>query len=165
MSKYIPNGKGKGKWSHGFSRKPETRYLYRIMERMIRRCGQTDSKQFKDYGGRGITVCEEWNHPSKFLAFFMHVGQPPTPKHTIERIDNNRGYEPGNVRWATRAEQMRNTRRNVFITFRGETLCRRDMANRYGLPDWTVKKRLKNGWTLEDALLKPIDPKYQHAAA
>ena len=165
MSKYIPNGKGKGKWSHGFSRKPETRYLYRVLERMIKRCNDESGRPFKDYGGRGIAVCDEWDHPSKFPAFLAHVGHRPTAKHTIERIDNNRGYEPGNVRWATRAEQMRNTRRTVFLTFRGETLCRRDMANKYGIPDCTVKKRLKKGWSLAEALLKPVDQRYSHAAA
>lgn len=154
--KWVPKGIGKGKWTHGFSRKKETRYLYRIFERLHQRCRNKNRSGYKNYGGRGISVAPEWDHPSKFKAFFDHVGHRPSSAHTLERIDNNGNYAPGNVRWATRAEQQRNRRNNVWITYGGETLCRKDAAKKYGIPDWTLKKRLKCGWSVKDALTLPV---------
>jgi len=82
---------------------------YRSWIKMIRRC--TDPKQagFKNYGGRGITVCKEWLSYTKFLA---DMGRKPSPKYTIDRINNDGNYEPGNCRWADPVEQRRKTRRS-----------------------------------------------------
>jgi hypothetical protein len=70
-----------------------------------------NAKSYRYHGARGIKVCDEWLHD--FDAFYIHVGEPPTPLHTIDRIDVNGHYEPGNVRWATQYEQMQNTRRSI----------------------------------------------------
>ena len=79
---------------------------------MLCRCLYPNSKQFKDYGGRGITVCQEW---LRFSTFLEDVGVAPAPHLTLDRVDNNKGYEPGNVRWATRSEQSRNKRYKPII--------------------------------------------------
>ena len=76
------------------------------------RCFKAKDKQYHNYGGRGITVCERWiNNPELFIE---DVGLAPSSKHSIDRIDNNGNYEPGNVRWATNKEQARNRRRTVI---------------------------------------------------
>jgi hypothetical protein len=156
--------KNSGRWTHGLSRRSDTRYLYRIFERLFQRCYNPNHKAYANYGGRGIRIAPEWDHPSRFPEFFSHVGHRPTNKHTLERIDNNGWYAPGNVRWATRKEQQRNRRNNVLLSFNGETLCRKDMAAKYGIPDCTIKKRLASGWPIKDALTIPVGTfkKYKH---
>lgn len=84
---------------------------YVSYSRMKDRCFNKNHRQFKDYGGRGITVCDEWI--SDFPAFLKAMGRKPTQKHTIERVNNDLGYEPGNCRWATRAEQNLNKRKKA----------------------------------------------------
>lgn len=89
----------------GKSQSPE----YVTWHAMKRRCIPGSSSS-RDYPERGIKVCEEWNSPDGFTAFLEHVGPKPGPDFSLDRIDNDRGYEPGNVKWATRAEQACNTR-------------------------------------------------------
>ena len=83
---------------------------YQTYTRMIDRCTNQNLKDFHNYGGRGITVCDEWRGPGGYQKFFDHIGPKPTHEHSIDRIDNSKGYEPGNVRWATRTTQVRNRR-------------------------------------------------------
>lgn len=118
------------------------------------RCYDTKNNQYADYGGRGITVCDAWRHD--FAAFRDAVGLRPSPTHTLDRRDNNGDYEPGNVRWATRSEQNRNRRNNRLITWRGETLCMAAWAERVGVDQHVIKIRLRNGWSIEDALTTSV---------
>lgn len=81
---------------------------YIAWQNMIARCENPNHAAFDNYGGRGIHVCVAWRE--SFEAFFAHVGTKPSCAHSIDRIDNDRGYEPGNVRWATKSEQAKNRR-------------------------------------------------------
>lgn len=87
---------------HGMRYTPE----YRTWTHMKVRCYNKNYESFSNYGGRGIKVCDEWLND--FVAFFNHVGKKPSPQHTLDRIDNDGNYEPGNVRWATKSEQQMN---------------------------------------------------------
>lgn len=82
--------------------------LYARWKTIKRRCSKPNATGFENYGGRGITLCAKWSE--SFLAFYKDVGKPPTDRHTLERLDNNKGYEPGNVVWATYGQQSRNKR-------------------------------------------------------
>lgn len=97
---------------HGWSRSSE----YQSWLAMRRRCRDEKFWKFPDYGGRGITVCDEWYE--SFPAFIEHVGEKPSPRHTLDRIDNDGNYEPGNVRWATPQEQRLNqTRAEISMQY------------------------------------------------
>jgi hypothetical protein len=123
---------------------------YQAWSSLIARCENPKNKRYRIYGARGITVCPEWRE--SFGLFLSHVGPRPSNKHSIERINNMTGYEPGNVRWATRTEQARNTRINRFLTLNGETHCISAWAEILGINVSTLDARLRRGWTVERAL-------------
>ena len=114
---------------------------YWVWRRMRRRCYEPGHKSYPDYGGRGIKVCPEWRHD--FEEFYLYVGKMPTPEHSLDRIDNNGNYEPGNVRWATATEQRRNRRNANMVTFNGETKCMAAWAESLGVHRATLEGRLK----------------------
>lgn len=115
---------------------------------MMERCRNPKADRYFHYGGRGIKVCDSWHDFAKFLA---DMGERPSPKHSIERRDNNSGYSPDNCYWATLGEQARNKRTNVMLTFNGETKCRRDWVIQLGIKESTLRDRLKAGWSVEEA--------------
>jgi len=123
--------------------------LHLIWRFMIIRCQQPRASSFKDYGGRGIKVCERWQNFDNFCA---DMGVRPSPEMQIDRIDNNGNYEPGNVQWATRAQQSRNRRSNINLTFSGRTMCMKDWAAELGINTPTVQRRLQRGWSVEQVL-------------
>jgi hypothetical protein len=88
--------------------------VYRTWSNMIQRCTNKNNKFYYLYGGRGIKVCDKWLND--FESFFNYIGDPPTSKHTIDRINNNGNYEPGNVRWATRKQQTANRRNSKYVS-------------------------------------------------
>jgi hypothetical protein len=120
---------------------------------MKQRCYNPKFKSFKHYGGRGITVCESWRQD--FRNFLKNVGAKPSPRHQLDRIDNNKGYYPGNVRWATPNEQSRNRRSTVFLTFRGECKPLITWCEQLGISRLLVAKRVRTGWEHEKALTTP----------
>lgn len=93
---------------HGHNRRKAVSPEYQSWRSMIQRCENPNAYDYARYGGRGITVCERWR--SCFENFLADMGPRPSPQHTLDRIDPNRNYEPGNCRWATKAEQSRNVR-------------------------------------------------------
>src|ERR1700684_2689322 len=118
---------------------------------MIRRCCNPKQKHYDKYGGRGISVCDHWL--ASFDNFNADMGARPTLKHTLERVDNDGNYEPGNCKWATKKEQSRNTRTNVNITFNGETMCLSAWAEKVGLDRRTLDYRIRvYKWPLAKAL-------------
>lgn len=135
--------------THGMSQTGE----HRIWAAMKSRCTNRRLRQWKNYGGRGIRVCQEWM--DSFEAFLLYVGPRPSALHTIDRIDNDCGYEPGNVRWSTRTEQQRNKTNSHLITFRGETMCLSEWSKRLGMGG-TLRQRLFRGWTVEAAFTIPL---------
>lgn len=135
---------------HGLSDAPEA-YVWSSMKA---RCYNQNTPNFFRYGGRGIRICESWL--SDFTSFYRDMGPRPSPKHSLERRDNNGHYEPSNCYWATVGQQARNRRSNVNLTFNGVTMCCMDWDDHLGFLRATVKNRLKRGWTVERALTEPL---------
>lgn len=122
---------------------------YKIWRGMLRRCNNKNYPFFKSYGGRGIRVCDRWTN--SYENFIADMGKSPTPKHSIDRIDNSGNYEPGNCRWATQKEQMANTSRTIKVGNKSLLQASKDLGVLYG----TVLARIKRGWSLEKALNVP----------
>jgi hypothetical protein len=140
------------KGTHGMARTAE----YDTWGAIKSRCHNPASKQFSDYGGRGIAVCDRWL--DSFANFYADMGARPSAKHTIERRDNDRGYSPENCYWATRPEQLRNTRRNVRLEAFGRVKVLSDWAAEFGMSFSSLSYRLKvMGWPIERALTTPPD--------
>lgn len=121
---------------------------------MKNRCYTESAVNYPIYGGRGITVCDRWR--DSFEAFLEDMGRRPSLSHTIDRIDKDGDYEPGNCRWANPKQQGSNTSKNKFVTINGETLHYREAARRFGKCPWgTISARIHKGWDPADAILTP----------
>ena len=127
---------------HGQHNTPE---YYRWLS-LKARCTNPNNPRYADYGGRGITVCQRW--ADSFEVFIADVGERPTPEHSIDRIDNDKGYEVTNVRWATKQEQANNRRTNVEVTYNGETKTLAAWAMEVGITPEGVAYRHKHGKSL-----------------
>lgn len=126
---------------------------YRSWISMRQRCQNQRLRQYADYGGRGIRVCERWQ---VFENFYADMGERPEGC-TLDRIDGNGNYEPGNCRWAPPKTQSRNWRNaNHRITYAGETLTLAEWSERVGIEHHTLQYRLRQGWTAEAALTTPV---------
>jgi hypothetical protein len=126
---------------HGRWKVPE----YTVWRAMVQRCTNKNSRAYKNYGARGIAVCEEW---TEFASFYADMGSRPTAKHSLERKDNGKGYTPDNCVWATRVEQGRNRRTSVVTEEMAAAIRASDehqsvLAARYGISQATVS-RVKN---------------------
>lgn len=140
--------------THGLSKTPE----HNAWCLMKGRCHNKNHPRYMEWGGRGISVCEKWRH--NFLAFLNDVGQRPSMLHSIDRIDGKKGYEPGNVRWATKKEQSRNRPGFVWNIKDGDrSYCLTEFSEKHGLNRECVKYRLENGWSMERVIL----PSNKHA--
>ena len=124
-----------------------------VWKAMLTRCHNPNSACRDAYAGRGIYVCDRWRN--SFPAFLSDMGERPTPAHTLERIDNDGPYSPDNCRWATRAEQSRNTRKTIRLTHDGKTLCLQDWSELTGVRYITLYRRFRCGWTA-DRVLAPV---------
>jgi hypothetical protein len=125
---------------------------YWIHRAMIRRCTDPSCKDWPEYGGRGITVCDRW---LSFANFLEDMGERPDGA-SIDRIDNSKGYSPDNCRWADAKQQSQNRRHVIQVYTLDGRLSLKAYCAEVGLSYGTVKKRLELGWTLEDAITKPV---------
>lgn len=126
---------------------------HRSWQAMLARCLNPSHEAYANYGGRGITVCDRWRVYEGFLA---DMGRRPTLAHTLERDDNDGHYEPGNCRWATKTEQLRNRRNNRVIEYRGRTICLAEAAELAGISPELMRWRIKRGWSPEKAIETPV---------
>lgn len=139
--------------SHGLSHEP----LYQIWLNIIKRCTNPAMKHFASYGGRGIAMCDEWRHD--FASFYEHVSKLPYCRekgYSLDRIDNDGNYEPGNLQWSTQKEQCRNRRTNHVILFGGKTQSLAAWSEESKMPYGTLAQRLRNGWSIERTLSTPV---------
>lgn len=118
------------------------------------RCTKPDHIGYSRYGGRGITMCPRWT--DSFAAFLKDMGPKPTPQHTLERMDGNKGYEPGNCCWASRQEQANNKSNNRFYEYDGKRLTLREWSDLTGVTYAALYSRINGlGWSLERAFKTP----------
>lgn len=129
--------------SHGLSKNSAT---YRSWKDMRARCNSPSNSDFKDYGGRGVSICDRWND---FGAFFADMGERPTGT-TLDRIEVNGNYEPSNCRWATASQQANNKRSNHVIEYRGQKRTLLQWCGEFGIDHSKARYRLKMGWALDD---------------
>jgi hypothetical protein len=139
-----------GPYRHGRHDTPE----YRVWNTMRFRCGNPACKDYEDYGGRGIKVAPEW---SSFEAFYADMGSRPSPQHTLERVDNDKGYSRNNCVWATTKQQARNKRNQVRYEHNGESLLLSEWADRLNCDTRLIWHRIyRLNWTVAKAVTEPV---------
>lgn len=124
--------------------------IYKIWTGIIQRCTNPKSNAFKYYGGRGIKICDEWVNSVE--SFFKYVGDRPSKLHTIDRIDSNGNYEPGNVRWATKAEQQQNKRNTIVLIINGVSATVSEWSKLSGTNRQTITTRYFRGYSHEECV-------------
>lgn len=135
--------------THGLGSHP----LYATWESMLYRCNNPASKHYPRYGGRGIGVCDEWqSDPQAFIDYVYSLPDCNAEGYTLDRIDNNSGYSPGNMRWASKKTQQRNTRSNRLLTHNGKTQCISAWAEELGINERTLRSRILSNWPVDRAL-------------
>lgn len=153
---------GRANISHGLTDSEE----YHSWRSMKSRCLNPNDKDYNDYHGLGVKICERWKN--SFEAFYEDTGPRPTPGHSIDRFpDNSANYSCGkceecianrwrmNCRWATIKEQNRNRRDNFLIEWNGKTLCSTEWEEITGIADYTIRRRIMDGWSVQDSLTVP----------
>jgi hypothetical protein len=141
---------------HGESYSPE----YRIWRGLVNRCTRLGDPAWRNYGGRGITVCPEWEFD--FFEFLGDMGRRPSPGHELDRRDNEQGYSRLNCRWVSRKVNSRNRRSARIVTFQGKRMCLAAACELGGASYSRVQARLnskKRCWSVDEAILTPARPK------
>ena len=128
--------------------------LYGIWNQMMGRCYRSTDRHYDRYGGRGITVCDEWHDFWKFVEWADSVGGRPDG-YEIDRIDNDGNYCPENCRWATRSQQLNNRCCNIYIEYNGKRQSLSDWAKELGLPWGTLHHRWERGWDVDRMMNTP----------
>lgn len=152
---YLRAGRTKscGCLQRDFAKQQGTHYqsktpLYSCWRHIKQRCTKTNCDSYKNYGGRGITMCDEWlNSFENFRDWALANGY--SEKLTIDRIDNNGNYEPSNCRWTTRKEQQNNRRAVRLIEYNGRTMTASQWSEYFGMPYTSFLWRINHGWTME----------------
>jgi len=141
--------------THGMNKTPE----HRVWCKIKHRCYNKNNQGYKNYGGRGIRVCKRWLE--SFEAFYEDMGDKPSDKHSIDRIDNDGDYTPDNCRWATKMEQMQNTRVAIKVKWKGEPLTLRQLSEKTGIKLRTLRDRYRKN----NPLTSPLHQnQYDHKA-
>lgn len=135
---------------HGACDTPE----YDAWKNMLARCYNKNGQEYRNYGGRGIVVCDRWRE--SFENFLADMGKRPGPKYSVERRKTNGNYSPENCYWATWREQSRNKRNNRLLTWAGETMTVTDWAERLGVSPGTIRSRIRYGWPVERIFTEPF---------
>jgi hypothetical protein len=152
----LKREQGQSSAIHGKSQSAE----YKIWCGIKRRCNCPQVAAYKNYGGRGIVMCDRWS--KSFSDFFDDVGPRPGNDYSIDRIDNDGNYEPSNVRWATRKQQSRNRRSNHRLTIDGVTKTVTEWSEVHGVVSWyAILTRIHSGWEPIDAISLPKHTKYR----
>lgn len=135
--------------THGKSTSPE----YNVYKTMINRCKDINHIQYKNYGGRGITVCDRWKE--SFENFITDMGQRPKPKYQIDRIDNNGQYSKENCRWVSPKQNCKNGTMIKFYEYENKNWTIKELCSKFNINRECVRKRLIRGWSLHKALTTP----------
>lgn len=138
--------------THGMYESPE----YRVWITMKARCLNPKRSNYKNYGGRGITVCPRW--VQSFESFYADMGAKPSPSHTLDRIDNDKNYEPENCRWSTPKEQQNNRRNTIWVVYRGRTMSLEDariIAGEVVTKNIARLRVARLGWDVTEAIETP----------
>ena len=154
----MAKGKGSNPWMKKWNKINKTIHgmtnttTYKVWSGMKDRCLNAMNRDYPNYGGRGVDICPSW---LKFSNFYADMGNRPNGMF-IERIKNNKGYEPGNCRWATMIEQANNKRNNHILRYKGETKTISQWAREKKIGKATIRDRIKRGWNVKEALhIKP----------
>ncbi len=131
--------------THGMSKTK----VFSIWKAMNLRCYNPNNSSYKEYGGRGITVCDRWRGKEGLEAFLIDMGHPPTDKHSLDRIITDGNYDPSNCRWATSKQQARNRRDNRILEYAGNKMCVADWADLLNVNHEIIRGRIKLGWSAE----------------
>lgn len=150
----LPNEKKARNFRHGYKTAGKYSSEYSIWSNMRARCHNPADTGYHKYGGRGIRVCDAWR--ADFVNFLQDMGRRPSKMHSIERKDNDGNYEPSNCRWATAKEQANNRRSSRFLEIDGVSKTMAAWGEETGLGRTTIHGRLKAGWSVEDAIRKPL---------
>lgn len=127
---------------------------YKAWQSMISRCYRENDASYNRYGERGIRVCDKWRNSA--AAFIKDMGSKPGPNYSLERKDSNKDYSPDNCKWATSKQQAQNRHGNRVINVFGENMVVTEAARKFGIKPITLIKRLNAGWTVNDALTRPV---------
>ena len=141
---------------HGLSKNT----MYMRYRQMIKRCYDEASKEYKNYGNRGIKVCERWLESIE--NYIDDMGNPPFKDASIDRVNNNLGYSKENCKWATKKEQSENRRTTTMVNINGENLCLSDWSKKLGLNKKAVADRIKAGWDIKMAVTMKKHTKIKH---
>ena len=149
-------GKNNPSWTHGMATRKGRRRVYRTWASILTRCNNKNFHQYKDYGGRGISVCKEWK---LFENFFKDMGHPPSNKYEIDRIDNDGNYEPCNCRWVLHVVNARNSRwtqlsmkiaKEIRERYKKEKITYIGLAKEYGVSKGAINHILNNRTWIPD---------------
>lgn len=143
---------------HGQAKRGKVTREYHVWISMIQRCCNPNDEAYPRYGGRGITVCDEWRESFAVFKKFIDekLGPKPSKNYTLDRKDNNKGYNPDNLQWATRKAQAENRRSSKQVVYKDRVQCLMQWATELNLPYHTIKKRILEGWTVVQAFETPI---------